>query len=613
MAIRFLPRTPGPAGGQLQVSYDDQTVTVALSGTAIASVFSYILVQNEGMTPLALNQTIDLGDVRIGDNASAVVQFKNVLATPTTLTAIAVNGAGLSILEGPILPVTLQPGQETSVRVRFAPTTPGAVSGRLAIGADTFLITARGIGAQLQLSYEIGGVTQRLGTSDVAAFPATGVGRTVTAQFTLNNQGTGPFSLFTVGVTDPSGSFQLSGPPADPVQVQPGDSMSFTITFTPKSAGKVTGTLDLNGVSIVGLSGVGSTETAVSSLAFSYLVAGVNSPIAPGGFLNFPSTPLTQSTSSQFTITNTSSVASRIVNIGLDQTRAAFKLGGLPALPVQIGPGQSLSFTIGFQPDAPGSVTGFLNVDDNRFNLTASAPNPPLLPSFQFTGASGQQQPFQQPAIGLSLTAPYPVDVQGVLSISTVSDTFAQDPAVRFSNGGQTAQFTIPANTLQARFAGSAMQIQVQTGTVAGSILITPAFAVSNFDITPSGPATLRLDVPRTAPVLLAGAIVSQSANTLSVSIAGYATTRSLQTLNFTFTGENNRSLGQSAVDLSGASRIWFQSAASIPFGGQFSVQLPFTLRSSSDTTNLVPLVREITVQAVNEVGQSNSLKFVVP
>jgi hypothetical protein len=37
----------------------------------------------------------------------------------------------------------------------------------------------------------------------------------------------------------------------------------------------------------------------------------------------------------------------------------------------------------------------------------------PPLSAYQFTGPSGQQQPFQQPAVGLTLQSAYPLDLQG--------------------------------------------------------------------------------------------------------------------------------------------------------------------------------------------------------
>src|SRR5262249_31245236 len=154
-------------------------------------------------------------------------------------------------------------------------------------------------------------------------------------------------------------------------------------------------------------------------------------------------------------------------------------------------------------------------------------------------------------------------------------------------------------NTLQARFPGGATQIQLQTGTVAGAILVTPSFAVNSINLTPANPATLRLDVAKAAPVLLSGSIPARTNTAFTISVDGYTTTRSLTTANFTFTGINGETLGQSSIDLSGSSKIWFGSASSNASGGQFSIQVPFTLSTQASTTDLVALVKSVTVTVV--------------
>ena len=612
--LRFQPKTPGDAPGTLQIAYDDVNLSASLTGTALLSVFNYTLVNGSATSALTRGQSIDLGDVKInGDGATVLVRFRNILTVPATVNLVGVSGSGLSITEGPILPATLQPQEEASVRLKYAPTTPGPFSGRLAIGTDSFSIIANATGPLLQLSYKVGAITDQLSPGNTASFPPSAIGVANTAVFSIFNKGTGPASMFSIGLTDPSGSFVISGVPALPKELAAGDTLTFTVTFTPRITARVSGSIELNGVSIIGLAGAGSSDSTSAPLQYSYTQSGVTVSVDPGGIVAFPSTLVTQTSTARFTLTNNAADVARVVNIGIVENQSLFQISGLPALPLQIAPKQSIGFTITYLPQAPGAANATLAIDGARFQLTGSAPTPPGLPSFQFTGASGQQQPFAQPAVGLSLATAYPLDVQGILAIATVSDTFAQDPAVRFSSGGQSVPFTIPANTLQAKFPGGATQIQLQTGTVSGSILITPSFSVNATDLTPRNPAQLKLDVPKTAPVLLSGSVGSQTNTSFVVTVSGYVTTRSLQSMSFTFTGDTAQTLGQSSIDLTGTSRIWFQSTASNGFGGQFSIQMPFTLRSDSSTTNLATLVRGITVVAVNEQGISTAFKIAVP
>jgi hypothetical protein len=610
--VRYLPTVEGAATGTLTIVLDGVTFAASLSGTSFRSLLAYTLVRDQGTAPLLPNQTVDLGDTKVGDHLSFTVQVRNPLTIPVTLSAVAINGAGFSIPEGPILPLVLQPQDQTSLKVTFAPTTPGSVVAHLAIGTDNFLFTARAVGPLLDVTYQVGSTSNPIFSGNTAAFPSSSVGQSVSATFTFKNSGTGPFSFISVGVTDSTGSFKVTGLPSLPQDLQAGDSLSFGVTFAPQVAGKILATLDVNGAAAFALSGVAA---AASSLVFSYNIGGTNFPIADLGTLTFPTTAITQTNSAQFTIKNTGASPASLVSIGLADPQNAFQLRSLPTLPTQVGANQSLTFTIDYKPQLPGIAAATLIIDAARISLAGSAPAPPSLPSYQFTGPSGQQQPFQQPAVGLSLQSAYPLDLQGTLTLNVVSGAFAQDPAVQFSTGGLTVAFTIPANQLQAVFPGGSTQIQYQTGSVAGTILIIPAFqTLSGINLTPSNPATARVDIPRLAPVLLNARITSQTATGLTVAVTGYTTTRTLLSLNFTFTGTSGQTPIQLPMDVSASSRVWFESASSGGFGGQFTVEVAFTLQSASEPagTNLVANLHTIDVKSANEVGTSNTVEVLV-
>ncbi len=610
--VRYLPTVEGSATGTLTIVLDGVTFAASLSGTSFRSLLAYTLVRDQSTSPLLPNQTVDLGDTKVGDHLSFTVQVRNPLTIPVTLSAVAINGAGFSIPEGPILPLVLQPQDQTSLKVTFAPTTPGSVVAHLAIGTDNFLFTARAVGPLLDVTYQVGSTSNPIFSGNTAAFPSSSVGQSVSATFTFKNSGTGPFSFISVGVTDSTGSFKATGLPSLPLDLQAGDSLSFGVTFAPQVAGKILATLDVNGAAAFALSGVAA---AASSLVFSYNLGGTNFPIADLGTLTFPTTAITQTNSAQFTIKNTGASPASLVSIGLADPQNAFQLRSLPTLPTQVGANQSLTFTIDYKPQLPGIAAATLIIDAARSSLAGSAPAPPSLPSYQFTGPSGQQQPFQQPAVGLSLQSAYPLDLQGTLTLNVVSGAFAQDPAVQFSTGGLTVAFTIPANQLQAVFPGGSTQIQYQTGSVAGTILIIPAFqTLSGINLTPSNPATTRVDIPRLAPVLLNARITSQTATGLTVAVTGYTTTRTLLSLNFTFTGTSGQTPIQLPMDVSASSRVWFESASSGGFGGQFTVEVAFTLQSASEPagTNLVANLHTIDVKSANEVGTSNTVEVLV-
>ena len=63
-----------------------------------------------------------------------------------------------------------------------------------------------------------------------------------------------------------------------------------------------------------------------------------------------------------------------------------------------------------------------------------------------------------------------PVPVSGRMTLTFAGSI--DDPAIQFEGGGRTVNFTIPANSTQAVFAGNATSSSFQTGTIAGTITL---------------------------------------------------------------------------------------------------------------------------------------------
>jgi streptogramin lyase len=149
------------------------------------------------------------------------------------------------------------------------------------------------------------------------------------------------------------------------------------------------------------------------------------------------------------------------------------------------------------------------------------------------------------------------------------------DPAMQFVDGngngtGQMYNFTIPSGSTSITLPG------FNVGTVAGSIAI--AITADGIGQQTGGQVT----VPNTAPpVIDAGSV--QFANITStgfdLEFLGTSATRSLSTATITLNPKpGNQIVGQSTftVDVSQALNAWFSSSASLPYGGRFSLTVPF-------------------------------------
>jgi hypothetical protein len=259
-----------------------------------------------------------------------------------------------------------------------------------------------------------------------------------------------------------------------------------------------------------------------------------------------------------------------------------------------------------------GLATATLFVDAQQFALSGFGNPPPPLPTYSFSGANGNQAPMSQIAIGISLDSGYSVEIDGKLTLSVDNGGLTADPAVQFSTGGRVVAFTIPANSTQAIFSGGSSQISLQTGTVAGTITITPSFALpSSLDVTPVAPTTLSLPVPSGPPHLLNALISQKSSNTVTLQIFGYGSTRTLSTLQFQFLEQSDANVANNVVSINiqPNAQAWFSSAQSANFGGQFMVTVPFSFTSNQASGNSpLGLLQSVSVTASNDLGTSNAV-----
>jgi len=350
-----------------------------------------------------------------------------------------------------------------------------------------------------------------------------------------------------------------------------------------------------------------------ANLAFAYTMAGTTATLGTGDSVVFTPAMVTQSESAQFTISNTGTVAANIFNIGIVQASSPFSVSGLPPLPVNIAPNAQASFTITFAPTTVGFTTGTLQVGNTTIGLIGSGTAPPALPAYTFSGPTGDVAAMSQPSVGLKLSKPYPAAVSGTLTI-TISSDLTVDPAVQFSTGGRTITFVIPANTTEAIFAGQGPQIQLQTGTVESTITLTPTFATQagGINLTPASPATLQFSVAGAAPNLISVQVGSTTSNSFVLTLVGFTTTRSLTTIAVQFTAAAGFKISATPVniDLSHVATAWFVSTASVAFGGQFQVTVPFTLNGTVATgQTLIGSLAGVTATIANSTGTSNSVQ----
>ncbi len=226
------------------------------------------------------------------------------------------------------------------------------------------------------------------------------------------------------------------------------------------------------------------------------------------------------------------------------------------------------------------------------------------LPNVTLSGLTDTTPPTQQPRVQLGLASAAPAAITGRITLTFTPDAVVSgdNPAVQFSTGGRTVDFTIPAGGNRATF-GNAADVGFQAGTVAGTITLTVRLQAGGVDVTPSPAPTVTTRVARAAPVITSAQVVRSGAG-FEVRIIGYSTPRQVTSATFRFsvTGADLQT-SEVTVSVDSAFSGWFGSAAAGPFGSEFRYVQPFTM--SGDATAVTALT--VTVTLSNATGTSAS------
>ncbi|MFN0104729.1 MAG: choice-of-anchor D domain-containing protein [Bryobacteraceae bacterium] len=603
-AIRFFytDTPPTPPGGRAVTG----SAGLNLNGVAPDFAFTYLPPPSANATPILAGGTIAFPATGVNETATAAVVIINRGAGPGTVGVITSTGAAYSLAALPNPPTTIDAGREVRFSVRYSPTvietSTGAVSVELVDRTVVFNLTGSSTGAVYSYELVRDAVSSALARGATVAVPDVAVGEKSSVTVRVTNTGNADGRIAVIGVQ--GAGFSVTDAPFLPALLTPGSAATVAVTFTPTAPGRFTGRLRVGDDSFdVVSNGLGS------NLTYSYVAGPVTTTVTTGGSVIFPPVAAGQTSSVRFVITNTGTSPAAVNSVGIVATGTTFVTAALPALPMSLAPGQALEFGLMFAPVATGSLTGTLRVDSLSFTLTGLANQPPAIPAYQFSGASGAQQPAQQLSMGLALAGPYPLTLRGTLTLAFNSDVFANDPAVQFAVGGRTVNFSIPAGQRDAVFATNQTQVRLQTGTVAGSIVLTPAFqSDGGIALTPADPPSITLTVAPAAPRLLSVQVTGRTATGLQLLVTGFATSRQISQIDLAFTGVAGENIGTTrlTVPAEASFNAWYQSAASAQFGSQFTATIPLTLQGDLvNVGTLIETLRSVSATLTNRIGAS--------
>jgi len=334
LTVIFAPTVAGSASGSISVviSGGASPPATSLTGTGLGS-------SQLGLSPGSMS----FGTVSLGTSKSLTGSL-TATGSSITISSASSSGAGYS-LSGITFPVTVPAGQSVPFTVTFAPQAAGSSAGSVSFvsnasnSPDIEALSGTGLTpSQLGISptsMSFGTVT--LGTSQSQTGTLTASGNNVTIS-SASSTGAG---------------YSLSGI-TFPVTVRAGQSVPFTVTFAPQTAGSSTGSVSFvsnasNSPDVEALSGTGLTPSQLG--------------ISPTS-MNFGTVLLGTSQSQTGTLTAS---GSNVTVSSASWNGAGYSLGGI-TFPVTVPAGQSIPFTVTFAPQTQGSSTGSVSFLSNASN-----------------------------------------------------------------------------------------------------------------------------------------------------------------------------------------------------------------------------------------------------
>jgi hypothetical protein len=266
-SVTFAPTSGGTATGNVAIvsSASNPNLNIPLTGRAITPALL-------GASPSSLS----FANVVVGSSKNQSVTLNNSGGSSATISQAGVSGPGFS-LSGLSTALTLNAGQSMTFSVIFAPTSAGAASGNVSITSNasnpslTIPLSGAGSAGSGQLSINPAGIN--------FGNVVDGTSRSQSATLSAS------LASVTVSSISMSGTeFSVTGV-SPPVTIAAGNSVPFTITFTPQASGSASANATFisnasNSPTVQSLSGTGTAppqhSVSLSWTASTSVVVGYN-------------------------------------------------------------------------------------------------------------------------------------------------------------------------------------------------------------------------------------------------------------------------------------------------------------------------------------------------
>ncbi|HEY4812637.1 MAG TPA: choice-of-anchor D domain-containing protein [Solirubrobacteraceae bacterium] len=355
--ITFSPNGAGPIGA----TFTATTSTGAKATFGLSGIGQTATAKLEATPPL-----VTFAGTIVGERESAGATFRNVGGAPLTIDAVHLPSAPFSASGVPTLGATIEPGHSVTITITFEPTADGTFSSEIGLettgGTEAVgLSGAASLPGTLQITDE---------TNDYGQVP---IGHSESKSFTIENTG-GTTVPLTISKPPIGGDFTATTTLPEGTTIQPGESLTETVKFTPTSTGpasgvwRINGEKDSDGLQEVHFNGEGVMPAALTPSTEA---------------LEFSSTAVGTQLTREVTFTNTGGTTLEVE--GVHMPSIPFAVSGLPAMGSKLAPGQATTVAVTFDSASPGNFIGLLALTtpagETKVTLSAAAnepsPSPP--------------------------------------------------------------------------------------------------------------------------------------------------------------------------------------------------------------------------------------------
>jgi hypothetical protein len=332
-------------------------------------LLNVLLYADAAAGQLNVNPTmLSFGSVPSGSLATKAVVVANSGTWKLSLSQATVTGSGFRLTSPIAMPVILAPGQSITLGATFAPLSSGTVSGGLSLTWTYGYRSKHKASNSTVTTVVLSGTGTTSGTNISPPPPAPSPGQLVASPGNLSfgSVQVGGAQSLSAAVTNTGGSsvtlsqataagigFTVACPTL-PLTLSPGQSVTFSATFAPLSAGSAAGSVSvisnaLNTTLMMPLAGTGTAQGQLS--------------VTPAS-ADFGSVTVGTSKTQSGTLT---AIGSSVSVSSASTTDSEFSMSGI-VLPRTIAPGQSVSYTLTFTPKASGSASAIGTFTSNASN-----------------------------------------------------------------------------------------------------------------------------------------------------------------------------------------------------------------------------------------------------